>query len=292
MTGARVLVSVLCGCVALVVSTPSVVAGKSEQGKTAFDEGQRQFLAGNYREALASFKKGFLVTDDAAFLLNAAQCHRFLGERDEALMMYRMYLKSTPQSANREAREVAAKAIHELENESAVAPVAPAKPPRAAVGSAVSPEVGSRHKFDKPPASMPVLAPLPEMEAKQAALPPPPPKPSDAPEVTARRLRLAGLVCGGVGLVSLGIGFYYWTSAVSLSDSANTAAVYNQADYDGGKRAETMQWVFYSIGTAAVVTGAALYAYGRWRPAAKKSSVSLAPMVGLGAAGLEAHGAF
>jgi len=279
MIGVRALVPVLCCCLALAISQPAAAAGGAGQGKAAFDQGQRQFLAGNYRDALASFKRGYEVTQDPAFLLNAAQCHRFLDELDEALTMYRLYLKRTPELANREARAVATKAIRELEQQIAGRGAGKGRE-----------EAGTTMPLSA--SAYPVFEPLPEAEAEKAALPPPPPKPSQDPEAIGRRLRLVGLVCGAVGVASVGIGIYYWTRATSLSDSANSATIYNQTDYDDGARAETMQAVFYGVGTAALVAGAALYAYGRWLPAAKKSSVSLAPMVGPGAAGLEAHGAF
>jgi hypothetical protein len=99
-------------------------------------------------------------------------------------------------------------------------------------------------------------------------------------------------VCGAAGLVSVGTGVYYWSRASSLSDSANNATVFNQADYDQGKRAETMQWIFYGIGAAAVATGAGLFVYDRWLPSAKKTGVSLVPLMGPGGPGLQAHGAF
>ena len=157
--------------------------------------------------------------------------------------------------------------------------------------AAASPAQG-RAAFDdgRVPFAYPALDTPPGLDVnKETAAPPEPP---DNAESTAGKLRLAGVVCGAAGLVSLGAGVYYWTRATSLSDSANKATVYNQADYDQGKRAETMQWIFYGVGAAAVVTGATLYIYGRWSPSAKKASVSLAPVMGPDAAGLLAHGAF
>jgi len=285
--------AVLC-CLTLAASRPCLAAVDPAQGKAAFDEGQRRFLAGDYREALAWFEKGYLFTDDAAFLLNIAQCQRLLGAPKEALVMYRLYLKSTPEWANREGRAVATKAIRELDSEAAGAPAAgaastppgPALPPAAAEPMPASAGKAGR-KFKEAPSAYPVFVSAPELDAKRASAT----TPTDNAAATARRLRLAGLVCGATGLASLGVGLYYWTRATSHSDSANSAAVFNQADYDQGKRAETMQWIFYSVGAAAVAAGSALYLYGRWRPAAKKSSFGLLPVVGPGVAGLAARGA-
>jgi tetratricopeptide (TPR) repeat protein len=295
------------------------------QGRAAFDEGRRLIQAGDYRAALAQFKKGYLSTEDASFLLNIAQCHRLLGEPAEALMMYRLYLKSAHAGANPEAQAVATKAIRELEGETAapaatpagtpappaataaVTPVPPAAtpavtppPPEAQTVPAASPAASATtppgRKFTvlgrnrvQSESAYPILDIPPELVVQR--VPDSPPTPSASPS-TMHHLRLAGVVCASAGLISLGAGVYYWTRATSLSDSANKATAYNQADYDQGQRAETMQWIFYSVGAAAVVTGATLYVYGKWSPAAQKASVSLAPMVGPGATGLLAHGAF
>lgn len=314
MSGIRGVASVLVCCLILAASAPAVAAADSAQGRAAFDEGRRLIQAGDYRAALAQFKKGYLYTEDASFLLNIAQCHRFLGEPAEALMMYRLYLKSAQAGANPEAQAVATKAVRELEGETAAPAAAPAiTPVTPAATPAVTPP---RPEAQAVPAEAPAASATPPPGNKltvtgynrlqsESAYPildtpleldvqrePETPLNSTANPSTMHHLRLAGVLCASTGLVSLGVGVYYWTRATSLSDSANKATAYNQADYDQGKRAETMQWIFYSVGAAAAVTGATLYVYGKWSPAARKASISLAPMVGPGATGLLAHGAF
>ena len=298
----------------LAASASAMAATDPAQGRAAFDEGRRLIQAGDYRAALAQFKKGFLTTEDASFLLNIAQCHRLLGESAEALMMYRLYLKSAQAGVNPEAQAVATKAILELAGETAaptpattpaVTPVIPATTPAVipvtpVAPTAAAPVAAPAPSTTTPPgrtpvvwgqgeSAFPVLDATPELDVQR--LPATPPKSSANPS-TMHHLRLAGLVCASAGLVSLGAGVYYWTRATSLSDSASKATAYNQADYDQGSRAQTMQWIFYSVGAAAMATGATLYVYGRWSPSAKQTSVSLAPVVGPGAAGLLAHGAF
>ena len=304
MTRIRRLVVVVLGCLFLAASTSSAAATDPAQGRAAFDEGQRLFLARDYRGALASFEKGFLSTEDAAFLLNMAQCHRFLGEPKGALMMYRLYLKSSPEAVNPKAYVIATNAIRELESEMAVAPPAtapaavdkPAASPPAPAPASPAVEIpvplvaGSGRKFRQAPATYPDLESMPDGDVKKEPLPSA--TLPDNTETTARHLRLAGMICGAAGLVSVGAGVYYWTRATSLSDSANKAIVFNSGDYDQGKRAEKMQWIFYGVGAAAIATGAILYVYARWLPAGKKASVSLVPVVVPGAAGLAAHGAF
>jgi len=56
----------------LAASAPDVAAADLAQGRAAFDEGRRLIQAGDHRAALAQFKKGYLSTEDASFLLNIA----------------------------------------------------------------------------------------------------------------------------------------------------------------------------------------------------------------------------
>jgi hypothetical protein len=124
-----------------------------------------------------------------------------------------------------------------------------------------------------------------QAEQQTPATPAPPP-------TLAKNLRLAGVICGATGVVAVGFGFYYWTHATSLANSANHATIYKQSDYDGGNRAETMQWIFYGTGTAALVTGATLYIFGKWILPGQRTTLSLAPVATRGAAGLRASGTF
>jgi tetratricopeptide (TPR) repeat protein len=301
MSGIRGVVSVVV-CSLVLATAAHALPADPAQGGIAFDEGRRLFQAGDYRGALAAFKKGYLATEDASFLLNIAQCHRFLREPKEAVMMYRLYLKSSPEGTNTAARAVATNAILELDRELAaqpsttttVVPLGQAPPNGAAptampVASAAQPPGLAKRGLGQGASPFPVLDAQPGVEIQR--LPEPPPI-SSTNEATLRRLRVAGVACASAGLLSLGAGVYYWTRATSLSDSANQATAYNQADYDQGKRAETMQWIFYGVGAVAVATGATLYVYGTSSPSETKASVSLAPMVGPGATGLSAHGAF
>jgi tetratricopeptide (TPR) repeat protein len=277
-----------------------MAAAAPDQGRAAFAEGQKLFVAGDFREALTWFKNGYMQTQDPAFLLNIAQCHRSLGESQEALMMFRLYLKSSPEGLNPQARAVASTAIKELESGTAstkpgpigstATPAAAPAATRAATPPGALPVPDSGRKFQTAPGGMPVLEPTPELdaartEATAAATP-------DTTAGTRRNLRLAAVVCGAVGLASVGTGVYYWTRARSLSDSANQTTVYTKSYYDDGKRAQTMQWIFFGAGAAALATSAGLFAYGQWFLTPTKASVSLAPMAAPGTAGLSAVGTF
>ena len=64
------------------------------------------------------------------------------------------------------------------------------------------------------------------------------------------------------------------------------------SDDSAGKNAETMQWVFYGIGGAAIGTGALLYALGWPRADKNPPRAGIVPMLGPGLAGISARGAF
>jgi hypothetical protein len=68
----------------------------------------------------------------------------------------------------------------------------------------------------------------------------------------------------------------------------------NPSDESAGKHAQTMQWVFYSVGAAAIATGTVLYVLG-WPSATRchaRSCQHFARCLAPGLAGISAQGAF
>jgi tetratricopeptide (TPR) repeat protein/TolB-like protein len=108
--------------------------------------------------------------------------------------------------------------------------------------------------------------------------------------VAAKRLQIAGIYLGGVGLTSVAIAFGYYLHARSLSDRASNQTSYNASDYAAGHDAEHMQWIFYSVGAAALGGGAALFILGNRM--SRMSGVAVTPLVSAGTAGVSAQGAF
>jgi hypothetical protein len=101
----------------------------------------------------------------------------------------------------------------------------------------------------------------------------------------SRGLRLAGLATGAGGLLFMAGGIYMGARASSLSDEvtrdANKQPVgsFQSSKYDDGKLAETLQWVGYGVGAAALVGGAVLYWLGL--PKSESTSQSRMSMVAL-----------
>jgi len=121
---------------AMVVLAALAATGRADELPAAarhYVAGKELYDAHLYRRALAEFEAGYVASELPGFLLDMAQCHRQLGERDDALRDYRSYLARDATSAT--AHEVRA-LVAELEAEEPPAPspptitlVAPAAPP-------------------------------------------------------------------------------------------------------------------------------------------------------------------
>lgn len=141
----------------------------------------------------------------------------------------------------------------------------------------------------EPATPAPITAPVVVTEVTVAE--PARPSPAAEPTSSGHGLRAAGIVCGGAGLASIATAAYFYSRAVTLSDKVSKSDA-PDSDFQAGKNAETMQWVFYSVGAGALVTGSILYYLGWTSSAGDRTTTSVAPMFGPGLAGLSARGAF
>jgi tetratricopeptide (TPR) repeat protein len=83
-----------------------------ERAREHYMQGNAYYKLDKYQEALAEYEQAYIAKADPSFLFNIAQCHRFMGNRAEALKFYRRYLTEQPSSPN---RPVAEKHIRDLE---------------------------------------------------------------------------------------------------------------------------------------------------------------------------------
>ena len=101
---------------------------------------------GEYHDALSRFKEAYRYYEEPSFLFNIGQCHRQLGERQEAIRFFRTYLVKSPNAPNRVDVE---QMIAKLEAEQAREDAAPKKataqpePPPVQPTIATSPPVGA-----------------------------------------------------------------------------------------------------------------------------------------------------
>jgi tetratricopeptide (TPR) repeat protein len=82
-------------------------------------QGSALYDLGRYTDANAEFERAYLIEQDPALLYNMGQCHRKLGNADEAVHFFRTYLRRSPSGPFAGAAE---KRIHEIEAESAAKP--------------------------------------------------------------------------------------------------------------------------------------------------------------------------
>jgi tetratricopeptide (TPR) repeat protein len=177
----------------LLILAGTVHAEDKAAAREAYDMASKHFYLNEFDKALEQYKRAYMNYEDPAFLFNIAQCYRQLGKKDDAVKMYRNYLRRSPAAANRAEVErlivILDREIAQERSTRTVPPQGPIEAPR---------EVAS--------------APLPA-----TTTPPPPaaPAPAPAPAVTVthgektpvyKKWWLWTAVAGAAVAVGLGVG--------------------------------------------------------------------------------------
>lgn len=81
--------------------------------KRHFDRGQKLFTLGKFDEALDEYQKAYDASPLPDFLYNIGQCHRNLGDYEQAIFSFKRFLQLDPEAPNREKVEII---IDELED--------------------------------------------------------------------------------------------------------------------------------------------------------------------------------
>ena len=304
--------------------------------RSHYETGTRLYEIREYDKALVEYKSAYLAQPDPAFLFNIGQCYRKLGQNQEALNFFQEYLKKASVDASSrsqvEARIRDIEAEIKLKAETAQPAPAPLVPapalnpppaPAAAPAPVATPAPAPAPTPIPAPAPAPIYQPQPQFAPGPQYAPPgqqlplyspmPLPAATFAPQAgsvqqtaptnagetgSGHGLHIAGIViCGTVGLASIGAGIYFYTRARAFSDQVNnnpSSLSAADAEYDdkAGKQAETLQKVFYGVGAGALVAGTLLAIFGWSSPDTSHPAASVTPMIGSGMAGLSAHGTF
>lgn len=246
-----VLVFVLLGPGAMGIPRASAEDDLGE-ARAHYSKASRLYQVGEYRQALDEFKAAHLAKPDPAFLFNIAQCHRQLGDLEQAVVMYKRYLGASPKAVNRSEVE---RRVAELEASLAAERAKPS------VGGSPVPPVAA------PVPALPV-GPAPAAASPTESMTSPavaavPAAPSVQPAVSSLRyLRWVGV---GVTLALAGGAIATGLSASSKYDDLNrtcgaTSAGCPKSDIDGVKsRALVANLLWGATGVAAVATGLAFY---------------------------------
>ena len=233
----------------------------AEAAKAHYERGQTLYAGGQYAEARAEFLAGFELSHKAAFLFNAAECARLLGNSDAARDGYDQYLKLDP---NGKLASLALQRIGDLGG------IKETTPP---------PVVGPTGPALATPLTSPPLTATAVIPTSGSAT-------SDANDHHLERYAGIGTAGLGVAMIVTGAFFGYKSSSLSnqVSGACTNGCVWSDVSYiDSYARTDaTVQWWLYGLGAAAVVTGGALYWHGSRTD--EHSSVFVAPTPHGGAA--------
>ncbi|HEY1553230.1 MAG TPA: tetratricopeptide repeat protein [Kofleriaceae bacterium] len=209
----------------------------ADAAKAHYQRGQSLYSGGQFAEARAEFLAGFELSHKPAFLFNAAECARLLGNTDDARDGYNQYLKLDPGG------KLAPLAILRL-GELAPRDTGVPPPPVLTPASAVAPPLTS------PPIATTTVTVTPSAPAT-----------ADSHDFE----RYAGIGTAGVGVAMIVTGAFFGYKSASLSNQVSgacaTGCVWSDvSDIDSYARTDaTAQWWLYGLGAAAVITGGALY---------------------------------
>ena len=308
--------TVSCLLAALVLALASPALGDdsaTEQARQHYEIGTQQYDLGHWDDAIREFEKAYELRPDPSFLYNLAQAYRRKGDPKRALDLYKNYLAKVPKTPQRPEIEERIKSLQKQIEEAAPAkpaapaleptvtsPVLPASPAEAPAPTEAS--ATSAPQVSPSPAALPATSPVsppaqptgqaPAAATESKSTPASVVAKASEPAPRGRNLRIAGIVCGSVGVAAIVVGALYGVQTQSLSHKVATADQFNPKDDSAGAAAQKSQGSYLFVGVVATLVGGGLYYYG-WRAARETPSrVSVSPVVGPGTAGLAAMGVF
>ena len=245
---------------------------------------------GKYSEAAAEYEAAYADKQDPTLLLNLAQAYRLAGNGNKAIFFYRKYLQHVPKSPYRADIE---EKIAALEKGGATGtlspppvgenpvtppttppPGGPTTPPTPPTGPPAGPGPGQPNQPPDqaasppgaPPPVNPVITPTPPGPGAPGTAPPPNWTPIDH----GKNLRLAGLVTGGVGVVSLVVAAIFGGQAKdaqrNVEKTANAGGTFDPNQDQRGRSAQTKEVTFIVVGAGALAAGGVIYYLGARHP--------------------------
>ena len=296
-------------------------AARAENATVArehYQRGTKFYDIGHYDEAIREFEAAYEAKSDPAFIYNLAQAHRLAGHNQEALQLYRNYLRHVPSAPNRADIEERIRGLEKAVAERPSGTAVPSSGPPATepAGTMPPPAVG-----DTPPASpypTPAAPAWPDHQpngaqpgypspgqpegvgagAPQQPLPaapdygvadqpgPEPPRPAAVARSSRKKAGIVIAAIGGAFLVGGAVsGIVAWSSSKSVQRAAENGQTFDPSVERTGRAAEVLQWVGYGIGAAGVAVGLILVAT---TPAAREGhppTVAALPLVAPGLGG-------
>jgi tetratricopeptide (TPR) repeat protein len=250
-------------------------ADRQARGRAA----HKACLNGNYEEGVSLLSDLFLDTHDPTYLYNQGRCLEQNRRFEDAIARFTEYLHSAQSTRLTDADRAEAEkhiAVCKAALEFRAAHEPATAPPAASVGAPATaqPPTGTSQAT-----SSPTNSPVASLAAAQPQTGAPAGTLTAAPETapaarSGRALRIAGIACGAVGVAAIGagVGFALKTRSISSDEAKNGPT---KAQEDDRKKYETLGWISYGVGAAALATGAVLYLLG-W-PSDPSTTVALLP---------------
>jgi tetratricopeptide (TPR) repeat protein len=230
---------------------------KDRRAKDLYEQGNTHYDLAEYDQAIDLFKQAYALSHRPTLLYNIAQAYRLKGDCEQALQVYRNYLRVDPGSQFRAKVE---SRIAEMET-------CVKDPTRKPVGKEAIQEGGGGSATEGKGAKGTVGHDVVGGGGGGAA------GPSGAGSESARggTKKLFGLVAAGVGVAAIGTGVYFSLQAKDKSDQvAEACPAASPCDWNpmleslqsDGQSAQTTATVLYVVGGAAIAGGVVLYILG------------------------------
>ena len=236
-------------------------------------------VTGDVRSGIDILGDLYVETGDATYLFNQGRCYEQNRRLEDAIDRFREYLRKVPDASAKDKSDANA---HIEECELLIA--------KQAGGGATTGRESTSHS-PAPPAQ-PVITPPP---APAVPIEPPvavvPARPSE-PKSDGRVLRIVGVVTTVVGLCAVGTGVVLAFKEQGLTNEIN--AKFSQSKESTRASYQTLGYVSYGVGAAAIVGGATLYYLG-WRSGKTESSnagIALLPTLTPDSMTFVLHGSF
>jgi hypothetical protein len=199
---------------ALALAASSRAPSPDEQ--RLFDEGMRAFQAGDARGAEKSWRAGYAIGHDPAFLVHIGEAEEKAGAPAEALESYRLYLREAPDASDR--ADIEARLAR-------LAPAAPAPAPGTAPPAPPPEPTGEFGGTPPPPAPAAPSGPAAPVADKEGA-----PRPGAAPDSGWNRYNVTAFVAAGASVLLLGTAAFFAAKASSDADDVNRLVLYHDQD--------------------------------------------------------------
>ena len=152
----------------VVVSGARAADQEKEAAKAHVRKATAAYNLGKYAEAIKEYEAAYEQTLDPNLLFNVGQAYRLAGDHEKAIMAYRSFIRSTPDS---ERRRLAESKIREIEQQRPAVPPTTSPVPGAGPATAAAAPTGTAPVATPAPPVVPPLAKMPSPGSAAAATP-------------------------------------------------------------------------------------------------------------------------